>query len=162
MIQIIYDQALLILENGLGQFLVPIGWNICIQAGHGHAAMAKLLLNESDVFALNEFNEQGWDKCYLRIADLLDLRKDIQGMIGTSWFYDPQLLEISPRLAYLQKCPLERGAFLLRHGTGHFDIEHATMTSKTRRRLYNETFEFCKIRLSFFFIPEFSKNSGRV
>jgi len=87
---------------------------------------------------LTEFNEQGWDNCYMRIAELLERRKDIRGMVGTSWFYDPQLLEISPRLAYLQQRPLERGAFLLRHGTSRFDIEHATTTSKTRRRLYQE------------------------
>ena len=75
---------------------------------------------------------------YLRIAELLERQQDIRGMVGTSWFYDPQLLEISPCLAYLQQRPLERGAFLLRHGTGLFDIEHATMTSKTRHRLYQE------------------------
>jgi hypothetical protein len=59
-------------------------------------------------------------------------------MVGTSWFYDPHLLQISPHFAYLQQRPLEGGAFLMRHRTGRFDIEHATMTSRTRRRLYQE------------------------
>ena len=87
---------------------------------------------------LAEFDEQGWDNCYLRIAQLLEQRKDIRGMVGTGWFYDPQLLEISPHLAYLQQRPLERGAFSLRHRAGRYDIENAIMKSQTRRRLYQE------------------------
>jgi hypothetical protein len=87
---------------------------------------------------LNDFNEQGWDRCYLRIVELLKRKKDIVGMVGTSWFYDPQLLGISPRIAYLQARPLERGAFLLRHGTQRSDVANAIKISETRRRLYQE------------------------
>jgi hypothetical protein len=87
---------------------------------------------------LDEFNEHGWDRCYLRVAELLKRKKDITGMVGTSWFYDPQLLKISPRLAYLQSCPQERGAFFLRHGSEQSDIAMAIKTSETRRRLYQE------------------------
>jgi hypothetical protein len=92
----------------------------------------------TDPRRLNDFSEQGWDNCFLRIAELLERKKDIRGMVGTSWFYDPQLLKISPRLAYLRQRPLERGAFLLRHRTGGIDIENATMKSETRLRLYQE------------------------
>jgi hypothetical protein len=87
---------------------------------------------------LNDFNEEGWDRCYLRIAELLEWKKDIAGMVGTSWFYDPQLVEISPRIVYLQERPRERGAFLLRHGTQRSDVVNAIKTSETRRRLYRE------------------------
>ena len=87
---------------------------------------------------LDDFNELGWDECYLRIADLLELNPSIRGMKGTSWFYDPQLLSISPRLSYLQKRPIERGAFMIRHGTDAIDIERATSKSKTRSCLYKE------------------------
>ena len=80
--------------------------------------------------SLTEFNEQEWDNCYLRTAELLERRKDIRGLVGSSWFYDPKLLEISPRLAYLRQRPLERRAFLLKHGTRPFDIDQATMASK--------------------------------
>ena len=87
---------------------------------------------------LDDFNEPGWDACYLRIADLLERNPSIRGMKGTSWFYDPQLISISPHLSYLQKRPLERGAFMIRHGTNSVDIELSTLTSKTRRSLYKE------------------------
>ncbi len=87
---------------------------------------------------LDYFNEPGWDACYLRIADLLEKNPSIRGMIGTSWFYDPQLLSISPRLAYLQKRPLERGAFMIRNRTTASAIQLSTLKSKTRRSLYQE------------------------
>jgi hypothetical protein len=87
---------------------------------------------------LDDFNETGWDQCYLRIAELLKHRHQVRGMMGSSWFYDPQLRSVSPRLAYLQQKPMERGAFLIRHGTSPIDIERATLTSKTRRSLYEE------------------------
>ncbi len=92
----------------------------------------------TDVSYLNDFNEEGWDNCYLRVADLLRCNKDIRGMVGTSWFYDPQLQKISPHLTYLRQLPIERGAFLLRHRAGPQDIEFAIKKSKTRRRLYQE------------------------
>ena len=57
-------------------------------------------------------------------------------MAGTSWFYDPQLETVSPRLSYLRARPIERGAFIVRSGTLPFDIQSATAKSENRRRLY--------------------------
>ncbi len=91
-----------------------------------------------DMNYLDEFNEKGRDECFLRIAELLERRNDIRGMVGTSWYFDPQLEKISPHLTYLRQLPLERGAFLLRHRTEQLDIENAIKKSKTRRRLYQE------------------------
>lgn len=87
---------------------------------------------------LDEFSEAGWDQCYKRIAELLLWNENVSGMVGTSWFYDPQLIKISPRLGYLQSNPLERGAFLIRHGSGQNHIDYATKTSNTRKQLYEE------------------------
>lgn len=92
----------------------------------------------TDTGYLEEFNEVGWDNFYLRIAELLLRRKHMRGLVGTSWFYDPQLINISPRLAYLQQRQLERGAFLMRHRGTESDIKFATSTSDTRRRLCQE------------------------
>ncbi|APG28444.1 hypothetical protein A7E78_11650 [Syntrophotalea acetylenivorans] len=87
---------------------------------------------------LDEFNEEGFDRYYLRIAELLIRRKHVRGLVSSSWFHDPQLLEISPRLSFLQTRPLERGAYLMRHRGSEKDLEFATRTSGTRRRLYEE------------------------
>ena len=56
-------------------------------------------------------------------------------MAGTSWFYDPALPAISPRLAYLQSTPLANGAHLVRHGPGADHTARATETSPTRKAL---------------------------
>jgi len=85
-----------------------------------------------------EFNEKGNDNHYLRVAELLKLQKDIKGFVITSWYYDPQVMKISPRLAYLHDRPRERGAFFLRHGASQRDIENAIKKSTTRRRLHEE------------------------
>lgn len=90
----------------------------------------------TDVRNLADFNEPGWDACYHRVAALLAQRSTVRGMVGTSWFYDPQLVEISPRLAYLQLRLLERGAFPIGHRGSPLDVERATLTSKTRRQLH--------------------------
>jgi hypothetical protein len=97
---------------------------------------------------LSEFNEAGRELCYKRVADLLSRRLQLRGLAGTSWYCDPSLQHVSPHLAYLQRNPTSRGAFLLRHGTNPVDIELATQKSNTRRRLY-EAGEYIPVCYSF-------------
>jgi hypothetical protein len=91
-----------------------------------------------DVRNLSEFNEDGWDRCYRRVAELLANHPSCLGMVGTSWFYDPRLEDISPHLAWLRTTPLERGAFLVKHRPAACDLNAATATSATRRRMVQE------------------------
>jgi hypothetical protein len=86
----------------------------------------------TDSRSLGDFHEPGWDACYRRVADLLTLNTDLAGMWGASWFYDPQLRTISPRLAYLQDRPLQRGAIAVRLGEGEIHTQRAGQTSPTR------------------------------
>ncbi len=113
-------------------------------AGAGLDAMAALLGDHgcndwleihTDSRALDDFNEPGWDACYRRVADILALNPDLAGMWGASWFYDPQLVQISPRLAYLQERPLQRGAIAVRLGGGEIHTTRAAQTSPTRAAL---------------------------
>lgn len=90
----------------------------------------------TDERRLEEFHPQGWDQCYRRIADLLDRHPEYAGMAGLSWFYDPAVAAISPRLAYLQERPMANGAVQVRVGARPVDIERATRTSDTRRALH--------------------------
>jgi hypothetical protein len=85
---------------------------------------------------LNDFNEPGWDACYIRIAALLRVHPEVFGFAGRAWFYDPQLESLSPRLSYLRLRLIERGAFMVRSGTTDDDIRNATAKSANRRRLY--------------------------
>jgi len=113
-------------------------------AGAGLGAAAHLLKDHglghwaeihTDSRDLADFNEAGWDLCYRRIADFLTLNPDIAGMWGASWFYDPQLVGISPRLAYLQARPLARGAIAVRLGEGEIHTRRAAQASPTRAGL---------------------------
>lgn len=92
----------------------------------------------TDSRILNNFHEQGWDDAYFRIAKLIEPRREIFGIVATAWFFDPKILEISPKLGYLQLRTTERGAFLFNHGPGEQHTAWATERSTTRRKLYEE------------------------
>ena len=83
-----------------------------------------------------EFNPDGWDRCYLRLAQMMERHPHIRGMYGGSWFYDPALEKISPRLAYLRTRPEENGALVCYSN----DDPHggALATSDTRRELFEK------------------------
>jgi hypothetical protein len=85
---------------------------------------------------LNEFNEQGVNAFYERVADLLKAHTDVQGLISSSWFYDAKLESVSPHLNYLWKMPSAHGGFILRGSASKFDITSAIVKSQWRRQEY--------------------------
>ncbi len=87
---------------------------------------------------LPAFNAAGWTRCYHLIADILRAKPHVLGMVGGSWFYDPQLAAISPRLAYLADLPLAHGALRVHVGAKAADLELATATSPSRRALVEQ------------------------
>lgn len=89
-------------------------------------------------FELNDFNEAGWTRLFLRIADLLKSRPYMKGVfVGGGWLYDPKLPLVSPRLGYHLGLTLPNGA---RSFFYEYDSEksYAFAKSETRRRLYEE------------------------
>jgi hypothetical protein len=97
---------------------------------------------------LDNFNPESWEEFYFHVADLLEANPACAGMLSTSWFFDPALAKVSPRLAYLINLPLSGGAKIVRHHTTPFDIESATMASSTRRKMY-ESGEYLPVSYSF-------------
>lgn len=87
---------------------------------------------------LDEFNEAGWNECYLCCAEICEANPSLLGMFGSSWFYDPVIQRISPRLAYLQQVPGGGGADFWFFAAGGHSITLATATSPSRRKLYEE------------------------
>lgn len=87
---------------------------------------------------LEEFNPDGWDRTYVRIAELLALHPEVKGVFGTAWFYDPQLETISPHLPYLRQRRVAGGARAFRYGSHPDAIHDALAKSATRRRLHAE------------------------
>lgn len=84
---------------------------------------------------LSDFNEAGWDRAWATAAEICKRRPQMAGMLGSSWFYDPPLEQISPRLAYLRINPLKHGAFLLHQGPGEIHTQRAATSSPTRAAL---------------------------
>ena len=83
----------------------------------------------------DDFTEAGWDRAWASAAAICKRRPELGGMIGSSWFYDPPLETISPRLAYLRLNPLKGGAFIIHQGPAPIHSERAGATSPTRRAM---------------------------
>lgn len=107
----------------------------------GTAQGRSWLQHHTDARYLDEFDEAGWRRFHLIAADLLAARPDAMGLFGASWFYDPQIVAVSPRLAYLQQTPMLHGALQVRLPTTAGQVAHAVHRSPTRQRLY-ETGEY--------------------
>lgn len=89
-------------------------------------------------FMLDKFNPAGWDTCYICCAELYAIHPAVLGMFGSSWFYDPQLDSVSPRLGYLREIPVKGGAHLFLWEHGGQALHNALSTSPTRRKLHEE------------------------
>jgi hypothetical protein len=79
------------------------------------------------------FNAPGFDEAYALAAQLLRADPVLRGIFGTSWFYDPAAIALSPRLAFLREVPLARGGLFFRVGHDAESNAQAVATSPTRR-----------------------------
>lgn len=91
-----------------------------------------------DPVARAYWNEPGWGEA-LRLAALaLPGLPEPRGVFGTAWFYDPAVLDISPRIRFAQDLQVGRGAHRIRIGSNPAAIANATATSSERRNRYAE------------------------
>lgn len=110
------------------------GWSV-IPAYAAAQAWKPWLEVHTESRELGDFNEAGWDRAWATAAEILKRRPEMAGMLGSSWFYDPPLEQISPRLAYLRVNPLKSGAFLVHQGPGEIHTQRAATSSPTRAAL---------------------------
>ncbi|MFW2343525.1 hypothetical protein [Brevundimonas sp.] len=113
------------------------GWSV-IPAYAAAQAWKPWLEVHTESRELSDFNEAGWDRAWATAAEILKTRPEMAGMLGSSWFYDPPLETISPRLAYLRLNPLKHGAFMVHQGPGEIHTERAATSSPTRKALIEE------------------------
>lgn len=89
-----------------------------------------------DVRYRDGFTPQGWFDALRCVGEMLVRHSDIKGITGASWFFDPQISSISPRLAYLRQSIEENGAQFLFYNRNERTTELAVSSSPTRRKLY--------------------------
>jgi hypothetical protein len=100
---------------------------------HGLGPVFRIHIDERD---LSEFDEAGWERAYLRAAEMLRLHPKVKGTVGRSWTHDPQLDRISPNLTYPRRQQMAHGAFMRLVGSDGQATKRALLKSATRRRLY--------------------------
>lgn len=123
-----------LIQNGIKQFLRGFFCIFCELKGiqpvfHGH-------LDSRDRQSIAEFSPEGWIRHFMMVADLLKTYKNVKGVIGLTWFYDPKLNQISPELAYLREMIIDNGGKFFIVGSNKNTIENAIRMSPKRRKLY--------------------------
>jgi hypothetical protein len=100
---------------------------------HGLGPVFRIHIDERD---LSEFDDAGWERAYLRAAEMLRLYPNVKAAVGRSWTLDPQLDRVSPNLTYPRRQQMAHGAFLRLVGPEADATRRALLKSATRRRLY--------------------------
>ena len=83
--------------------------------------------------ARREFTPDAYDRCYLRMAQLLEFNPLIRGVMSSSWWFDPALEQISPDLVFLRRVPEENGAQLFKIGTSEDSGRDALLMSPEQK-----------------------------
>ncbi len=91
-----------------------------------------------DLRLLLDFNPAGWERCFRRVAQLLASDPEIRGVFGGSWWFDPQLDGVSPRLGFLRELPMRNGAGLFCAGMDDAAREMALARSKERQQAFEQ------------------------
>lgn len=111
------------------------GWSQLVAYARAQGWKKPWLEVHTESRQLADFNEAGWDRAWATAAAICKTRPELAGMIGSSWFYDPPLETISPRLAYLRQNPLKGGAFIIHQGPAQIHSERASASSPTRKAM---------------------------
>lgn len=88
--------------------------------------------------SLERFHPEGWIETYHRLAEILALNPSYRGVMASSWFRDPALSSISPKLSYLRDYPLRHGARMFLTAMDAEGTSGALARSPTRQRLFRE------------------------
>jgi len=104
----------------------------------GTKPLYEMHTDSHDPDLMADFNYEGFTRAYMRIAQLLKLNENVRGVFASSWFYDPQLAVISPRLAYLREIITNNGGRCFYWGASGQATKDAILKSPTRSQLYKE------------------------
>lgn len=82
-------------------------------------------------------SEDTWRQTCRCLAGMLSCNPAVKGVVGGSWFYDPQLPKVSPRLGFIKAVLEEAGATWF-YARDEGPESGALLKSESRRRLFNE------------------------
>ncbi len=83
------------------------------------------------------FSPLEYERCSVRVADMLVANPDIKGIAVPSWWYDPQLGQISPEMAFLLDVPKSGGArFMKLEGHNPYLLTDSLAHSPARKAAY--------------------------
>ncbi|MDH3972741.1 MAG: hypothetical protein OEV42_00560 [Deltaproteobacteria bacterium] len=87
---------------------------------------------------LRLFNPDGWKEVFALAAQTLKTRKEVKGLFGATWFYDPAMKEVSPELSYIRELIEKIGGAFYLAGSSEDDRKNAFFASKARKEAYEE------------------------
>jgi hypothetical protein len=83
------------------------------------------------------FSPEEYERCCLRIADMIAANPGVRGVATPSWWYDPQIKEISPELWFVREITEKGGArFMLLTGHNPYLLTDALAHSPLRKAAY--------------------------
>lgn len=83
------------------------------------------------------FSELEYERCTVRVADMMAANPEIKGIAVPSWWYDKSLGEVSPEMAFLRAVPASGGARFMRLlGYNRYTLSDALAHSPHRKALH--------------------------
>lgn len=90
----------------------------------------------TNLFQRRWFTADGWEYSFRLMPSVFRAYPELKGLMGASWFFDPQLQKISPGLSFVREVPLRWGAVMV-HVQRDADPDSSALTlSKERRELF--------------------------
>lgn len=125
------------------KFLISGGWKQFVKSifllmkVKGFKPFYRIHMAEhNNPYLKTEFNEKGWNEMFLRLRHLVETNKNIKGVSGTSWWFDPALKTISPEIGYFRAYFIENGGAILRLNTNESIIRDATIFNSARKKMF--------------------------
>jgi hypothetical protein len=85
-----------------------------------------------------QFNPDGWNSVLQIGTELLLRRSGVKGIVGSAWFFDPQIETVSPELKYIRELVLKIGGHIFFADKSEKDKKNAFAMSLARKRAYEE------------------------
>ncbi len=83
------------------------------------------------------FSPEEYERCCLRIADMMAANPEVRAIAVPSWWSDPQLKQVSPELAFIRAIPESGGArFMLLEGHNPYLLTDSLAHSPHRKAMY--------------------------